>query len=151
MIGEGELKENCIRLAQTLAISDVLTFSGFRSDVKEVLQLTDVFVLPSLWEVIPLGLLEAMAMEKACIATGIPGTTEAITDGENGLLMDVQAPDQLADKMIQLLSDESLRRKLGKNARTLVTSRFDIRTLVEKNEALYQQLISGEKISVQDR
>ncbi|QHT70339.1 glycosyltransferase family 4 protein [Rhodocytophaga rosea] len=140
MIGEGELKNECIQLAQILAVSDVLTFSEFRSDVKKILQLTDVFVLPSLWEVIPLGLLEAMSMEKACIATAISGTTEAITDGENGLLIDIQSPDQLADKMIQLLSDELLRRNLGKNARVKVIRQFDIRTLVEKNKELYLQL-----------
>jgi glycosyltransferase involved in cell wall biosynthesis len=142
MVGDGDLKEACIKLSQTLQINHGLTFADFSSDVKEVLQLTDIFVLPSLWEVIPLGLLEAMSMEKACIATGIPGTKEAITDGENGLLIDVESPEQLAEKIMQLLSDEFLRTRLGKNARQKVIRQFDIRTLVQKNEALYQHLIS---------
>ena len=140
MVGEGELKETCIQLASELNIADKIVFLPFRKDVKELLQITDIFVLPSLWEVIPLGLLEAMAMEKACIATHIPGTTEAITDHQNGMLVDVHQPDHVARKVIMLAFNPILRKKLGKNARHTVLTQFGIQELVKANEHVYTML-----------
>jgi glycosyltransferase involved in cell wall biosynthesis len=140
IVGEGELKETCIQLASQLNIVDKIVFLPFRKDVKELLQVTDIFVLPSLWEVIPLGLLEAMAMEKACIATHIPGTTEAITDYQNGLLVDVHQPEHVARKVIMLAFNPILRKKLGKNARLTVVTQFDIQGLVKENERVYSML-----------
>jgi glycosyltransferase involved in cell wall biosynthesis len=140
MVGEGELKEQCLELASQLHVSDKITFLPFRKDVKDLLQLTDIFVLPSLWEVIPLGLLEAMAMEKCCIATNIPGTTEAITGYRNGILIDIRKPEQLAREAVMLAYNPMLRKKLGKNARQTVLTRFDIGHLVAENERVYSML-----------
>jgi glycosyltransferase EpsD len=140
MIGDGELKEACVQLASQLSISHKIIFQPFRNDVKELLDLTDIFVLPSLWEVTPLGLMEAMAMEKTCIATAIPGTTEALKDEYNGYLVDVHAPDQIASKVILLAKNAALRKQLGKNARHTILTHFDIDTLVKKNEQVYLKL-----------
>jgi glycosyltransferase involved in cell wall biosynthesis len=140
IVGDGELKETCIKLAAQLHISDKIVFLPFRNDIQELLQLTDVFVLPSLWEVIPLGLLEAMSMEKSCIATSIAGTNEALTDNHNGFLVDVHAPEQIARKVIMLAYNPLLRRKLGRNARNTVTTQFDIQLLVRENEKVYLKL-----------
>jgi glycosyltransferase involved in cell wall biosynthesis len=140
MVGEGELKQACIKLASQLNISEKITFLPFRNDVKELLQLTDIFVLPSLWEVIPLGLLEAMAMGKSCIATNIPGTTEALINSYNGFLVDPHAPEQIADNILRLANNITLRRKLGINARRTILSHFDVQSLVRENEQAYLKL-----------
>lgn len=142
MVGEGELKEACIHLASQLNIAEKIMFLPFRKDIKDLLQLSDIFVLPSLWEVIPLGMLEAMAMEKACIATNIPGTTEALINNHNGILVDVQRPEQIARKIVMLAYNPILRRKLGKNARHTILTRFDIQNLVKENEGTYLSLIN---------
>lgn len=142
MVGEGELKGACIHLASQLNITDKITFLPFRKDIKDLLQLSDIFVLPSLWEVIPLGLLEAMAMEKTCIATNIPGTNEALLNYHNGILVDVQRPDQIARKVVMLAYNPILRRKLGINARHTIGTHFDIKNLVKENEGAYLSLIN---------
>lgn len=147
MVGDGELKQECLQLAHKLQVQTYLTFTPFRNDIKELLYITDIFVLPSLWEVIPLGLLEAMAMEKCCIATDIPGTNEAIMHRQNGFLIPVNAPSQLADSIIELYLDKELRFILQNNARKTVVSRFDIHTLVQKNQALYLKII-GKRIII---
>jgi glycosyltransferase involved in cell wall biosynthesis len=140
MVGDGELKEACIQLASQLSITDKITFLPFQKDVRALLQLTDIFILPSLWEVIPLGLLEAMAMEKSCIASNIPGTTEALIDHHNGLLVDLHAPEQIAKKVITLANAPALRKKLGKIARYTTLTHFDIQSLVNENEKIYLRL-----------
>lgn len=138
--GDGEIKEACLQLAQHLQVQQYIVFTPFRNDVRELLHLTDIFVLPSLWEVIPLGLLEAMAMEKCCIATNIPGTNEAIVHQRNGLLIPLQSPPSLAEKIIELAQDKQLRATLQKNARKTAVAQFDIYTLVRQNEELYLKI-----------
>ena len=144
MVGDGELKDDILSLTNELNVTDKIVFSPFRSDIKELLKLTDVFVLPSLWEVVPLGLLEAMSMEKACIATDIDGTNEAIKDNVNGLCMEPHSYEQLSAKIIMLAEDEVLRKRLGENARKTVKEKFDLKELVRKNELIYEELYNGQ-------
>ena len=141
MIGNGELKEECVDLANQLGIKNNVSFLPFSQNVKAVLKDIDVFVLPSLWEVIPLGLLEAMAMEKICIGTKIPGTTEALIDGYNGYLFETGKDEQLAEKIIQSYVETDTAENLRKNARETVTEKFDLQKLVTKNEELYKSIL----------
>jgi glycosyltransferase involved in cell wall biosynthesis/cellulose synthase/poly-beta-1,6-N-acetylglucosamine synthase-like glycosyltransferase len=140
IIGEGELKNNCITLSETLNIKDKIKFLPFRQDVKNILYSTDIFVLPSYWEVVPLALLEAMSMQKACIATNIQGTNEALRDGFNGYLFPVGNFVELADKIISLINDKSLREKFGKEARNTVVRQFDLKKLIKENEEVYSYM-----------
>lgn len=143
MVGDGELKEDILALTNKLNVQDKIVFSPFRSDVKELLNLSDVFVLPSLWEVVPLGLLEAMSMEKACIATNIDGTNEALNDNENGLFMEPNSYEQLAEKIILLAENKELKKSLGEKARKTVVEKFDLKELVGKNELIYEELYNS--------
>lgn len=138
LIGDGELKAQCIAEAQALGITaDQLQFDGFRTDIGNVHTSTDVFVLPSLWEVVPLALLEAMAMEKLCIATNIPGTTEALRHGNNGLLFTPGDTAGLAEQILFGYRNRQRRAELQAAARKTVTEEFDLRKLVRRNEEIY--------------
>lgn len=143
MFGEGELRDECVIFANKLNISSNLKFMPFTNDVKTVLNAIDVFVLPSLWEVIPLGLLEAMAMERICIATDIPGTNEALQNGYNGLSMPVGNSDILSNNIIKVFEDKKLARSLSENARKTVVEKFDIDVLVKKNEEAYEEIYNS--------
>jgi glycosyltransferase involved in cell wall biosynthesis len=68
MVGDGEQKEEAIRLIQKLGIQDKVILQPFRQDIPDVLAAVDIFVLPSLWEAFPIALLEAMSMGKAVLA-----------------------------------------------------------------------------------
>lgn len=143
MFGEGELKNKCVNLAKKLNIESSLKFMPFTNDVKAVLNSINIFVLPSLWEVIPLGLLEAMAMEKICIATNIPGTNEALVNGYNGLSMPVRGTNELAQNIIKVYEDKHLAKILSENARKTVVEKFDINVLVKKNEEAYEEIYNS--------
>lgn len=143
MIGDGDLKDAVYAEAKKIGVRHSVIFSPFRTDVKEVLASIDVFVLPSLWEVIPLALLEAMAMEKICIATRIEGTTEALIHKENGLLFNPGDYTGLAEQIITAYKEKKLSAGLKKKARETVVNSFDLKRLVRANEELYLEINKG--------
>jgi glycosyltransferase involved in cell wall biosynthesis/cellulose synthase/poly-beta-1,6-N-acetylglucosamine synthase-like glycosyltransferase len=143
MFGEGELKNKCIKLVKTLNVENSVKFMPFTNDVKNVLNAINVFVLPSLWEVIPLGLLEAMSMKRICIATDIPGTNEALINNYNGLSMGVHDHDALSDNILKVYEDKNFANMLCENARKTVLEKFDINVLVKKNEEAYDEIYNS--------
>ncbi len=140
LIGDGDLKEKAIAFAQEANIMHLLKFEDFRQDIPDVLHAIDIYVLPSLWEGLPFGALEAMAMQKACIATPVDGTKEIIEDKKNGLFFDCQDEKALANNILLLHKDTSLRAKLAQNALQTITTTFDQKTMVSRIEQEYQKL-----------
>lgn len=140
-IGDGDLKQQSIDLAAKLGVSDMVTFHPFRTDIPEVLNSFDIYTLPSLWEGLPIGMLEAMAMSKAIIATPVDGSKEAIVSGENGILVPCKDHKALADAILKLHQDKTLRTGFGKAARKTVEERFDLKMMIQNNEELYHSLI----------
>jgi glycosyltransferase involved in cell wall biosynthesis len=100
----------------------------------------DVFVHPSLRDGMPNALLEAMACEKAVIATPVGGVTDVIEDGKNGVLVKVNDADGLAEKILQLLNQPENNRTLSKAAREAVIHRFTHEKELEANLQVYQRL-----------
>ncbi|MFW6145390.1 MAG: glycosyltransferase, partial [bacterium] len=84
VVGDGPLKERLINQAERLGISKKVHFLGFRKDIPQVLSIIDVLVVPSLWEGLPLIVLEAMFAGKPIVATRVGGIPEAIKDGKSG-------------------------------------------------------------------
>ena len=111
MVGDGDLKEEGLRLAQGSGeAARQISFLPFRLDVPDILAAADIFVLPSLWEGLPIGLLEAMAMGKAVIASDVDGTGEVMRHGENGWLVQTDhLVDNLRDALILLGNDADKR------------------------------------------
>ena len=144
MAGEGSLKNDCLEKAKQLKIEKNIIFLPFVKDVKSLLSITDIFVLPSLWEVIPLALLEAMSMKCCCIATDIDGTNEAITNDVNGLLFKKNSVYDLSQSILKVLDSKELQIKLSENARLKVIRDNDLKELINKNEAVYSQILLKE-------
>lgn len=111
LVGDGPQREKLERMAK---IENKVVFTGSRSDVPNILSATDIFVLPSLSEGLPMSLLEAMASGCACVVTdiGLP-----VRDRETALVVPPKEPKKLAEAIEALLKDKKLREKLGKNAR----------------------------------
>ncbi len=113
---------------------NVLWYS-FREDVRELLTLSDVVVLPSYYgEGVPRILLEGMAMSKPIVTTDNVGCREVVDDGENGFLVPVKDADALAGAIAELLHDEKKRDRFGKHSRMKVEKEFDEKIVV--NQAL---------------
>jgi glycosyltransferase involved in cell wall biosynthesis len=102
----------------------------------------EVYVQPSLYEPFGITILEAMSMRKPVVATSVGGIQEIITNGVEGLLVEPRNSSQLADAVINLLSDSSLRRKLGNKARERVEKEFTWEAIAKKNLALYNNLLN---------
>jgi glycosyltransferase involved in cell wall biosynthesis len=143
LVGDGDQKEEAVRLIDQLQLQDRITLEKFRQDVPDVLAAADIFVLPSLWEGLPIGLLEAMAMGKAIIASRVDGTKEIIEHGVNGWLVDTEdLVNQLRDALVQLAGDEATRKRFSMQAMDTVRQRFNAADMTRKIENIYREVLA---------
>jgi glycosyltransferase involved in cell wall biosynthesis len=141
MVGDGDEKSAALVLAKELSIEKNIIFLPFRQDVPAILNAADIFILPSLWEGLPIGLLEAMSMGKAVIATKVDGTSEIVKHQDNGFLIDVNnLQHNLAEAIILLASDSQLRQKFGANAIETVKHHFNAASMTRQIENIYSSL-----------
>ncbi len=145
MVGDGELKEEAIQLSESLGIKNSFRFPGFRTDVPELLSIIDIYCLPSLWEGLPIGVLEAMSMRKVVVASSVNGTAEIITDGENGFLFKSNHITQLVEKVCLCLSNPSLMEKISEEARRTIEKKYNKTKMVSRVETLYTQVYDSKK------
>ena len=142
IVGDGDLKEETKRLAKNIGLEKSIVFENFRADVADILFSSDVYCLASLWEGFPIGLLEAMAMQKPVIASKVDGSKEIIEHKKNGILIDPKNIQMLAGAMYELIENESLRIQLGNAARKTITESFDVHKMTKKIEAIYNGALS---------
>lgn len=142
MVGDGDQKATALQMVKDLNIENKVIFQPFRQDVPDVLKAADIFVLPSLWEGLPIGLLEAMAMGKAIIGTQVDGTSEVIRDNENGVLISTDGlVDNLAKALVAVSGDKGLRERLGEAARRTVSKSFSAANMTREIEGIYLKLL----------
>lgn len=143
LAGEGRERMRLEDMARTLGIDRRVLFLGHREDVPELLAACDLFVLPSLYEGLPVSVLEAMAAGKPVIATAIGGTEEAVSNGETGLLVPPRNPPALAVAIRSVLSDPLLARRLGLAGRERALQDFSAEKMVREVTQLYERVLSG--------
>ena len=133
------------QLAENTGVSHRVHFLGDIGNIPEFLSELDVLVLPTLakyrMEGCPVALLEAMASGKACVATNIPGSRDLVQDGECGLLVEPENPDQLSQAISRILDNPELKNQLEQNARRQVLQHFTIEKEVAAHEALYGEIL----------
>lgn len=140
MVGDGELRPKITELIQTLNVQDHIKLLGWRRDISQLLSLCDIFVLTSLWEGLPRAGVESLIVGKPVVAFAVDGLREIVKNGENGFLVPPNAVDEMAERIIQILNDDNLLKKLGENARKTIDDSFDIHNMVKQQEVLYQKL-----------
>lgn len=142
LIGDGPLRETLQHIIDASGFSEKITILGWRSDVKALLQVMDVFVLPSRWEGLPLAILEAMSTGLPVIASDIPGNNDLVEDGVTGYLFERENHQALAARLNLLLSDPVKRTRFGIAARTRVVDHYRIENRVSRIERLYVRLLT---------
>ncbi|SFV32997.1 glycosyltransferase [Thermoflavifilum thermophilum] len=145
LVGDGELMSD---ISAWLASHNLLSYVrllGFRQDIPDILAATDIYCLPSLWEGLPIGLLEAMAMENAIVVSDIPPHREVIKNGHNGLLFAPQDHNSLASLLLQLCSSRDLRSRLQMAARHTVETEFNVIHMIHQMEDIYERIVDPTK------
>ena len=141
--GEGSLKTEMQALAETLGISYAVRWLGFSRNMPGLLAAIDVYVQSSINEGLSLSILEAMAAEKAVVATSVGGTKEVIADGETGFLVPPGSSAALAAAVIATLDDPQRRAAVSRAAKAYVEAEFDFRRMVDRYEALYASVATS--------
>jgi glycosyltransferase involved in cell wall biosynthesis len=135
---EGELR----RLAKELGLDRNISFLGFKPDLRRWMQAADGFVLSSLWEGLPMTLLEAAACAVPAVATDVPGTREAVDDGQTGILAEAGSAAALEGAMTRLMrKSPKERRAMGERARKRITERYSLESVLDRWETLYRELL----------
>jgi glycosyltransferase involved in cell wall biosynthesis len=131
-----------LRLARDAGYGQHVHAVGAQEDVLPLLSVSDVFLLPSAQESFGLAALEAMACQVPVVASRVGGLPEVIEHGVTGYLHPPDALDEMADSVVQLLTDEPRRRTLGIEAARQVSERFCADRIVPQYEACYRRLVN---------
>jgi N,N'-diacetylbacillosaminyl-diphospho-undecaprenol alpha-1,3-N-acetylgalactosaminyltransferase len=110
---------------------------GFRNDIRELISISDLVVLPSYREGVPRTLLEASSMGKPIVGTDVVGVRETIDDGINGYLIPIESPKLLAEKIETILENDELLQKMSVASREKAVSEFEITKIVQQYLKLY--------------
>ncbi|MFQ6082771.1 MAG: glycosyltransferase family 4 protein [Candidatus Aminicenantia bacterium] len=123
-----------------------IIFTGRQKDVESIINIFDIGVLSTYVEGISNSIMEYMALGKPVIATNGGGTRELVIDNETGFLININDIDDLANKIILLLENQNLRKKLGQNGKERILSEFALEKMISSYYNLYQSL--SKKISM---
>jgi len=147
IIGDGPLRELMIKLTRELNIENDVQLLGHRDDVFQILPLFDVFVLASLFEGLPMVLLEAMFFRKPIVATGVGGIPELVRDKTTGLLVPPANKEALGKAILELYHNKSLMKEVSQNAHALVVEHFTIEKIAGQVHDLYTKLLNKKRPS----
>jgi glycosyltransferase involved in cell wall biosynthesis len=136
--GRGELEMEILN--RNLAHRVIL--AGWRQDIPALLARSEIFCMTSLWEGLPMALVEAMAVGLPCVVNGVDGCRDVIEDGINGFLTPPGDPSATAERLDQLLKNPTLGKEMGDRARATLGQEFDTTTMVLEHEKLYSALTS---------
>ncbi|MFH1062350.1 MAG: glycosyltransferase family 4 protein [Candidatus Omnitrophota bacterium] len=141
-VGDGCLRPKIEREIKRNALSSQLSLLGWRKDIPDLIAAMDIVVLCSLWEGLPIALLEAMAAAKPIVAYDSDGIREAVLNNKNGYLVEPGDVQGLAKKIQELLDDQLLAKTMGQTGHNLLKeSEFNARQMMRKIEALYAKLL----------
>lgn len=142
LVGDGRERGPLEQFAEALGITGNVEFLGERSDVHALLPSAGFFVSSSTTEGISLTLLEAMAVGLPIVTTAVGGSPEIVVPDVTGKLLPPQAPEQLAQGMLEMLELQPIWPEMGRAARERVAEKFNIRTMIHQYEALYAELLT---------
>jgi len=140
VVGDGPEQGKLLQIARNLNILQNVQFLGNRQDVDDILSILDIFVLASLWEGLPLSLLEAMRAGIPIVATDVDGNRDVIEDGISGLLVPPKNGEALAQAVIKILHTPSLTKNLVEKAKTRLQTDFSLENMLQKTQQIYREL-----------
>ena len=158
IIGGGPLERELKGLSQSLGIGESVKFIGTAQDVSQYLKDADLFVLPSRSEGVSNALLEAMSCGVPCIATNVGGNPEVLeierhqilslggyAIAKNGVLVNPDDPKGLAEAIVYLIREGTIREEMGRRGRAFVQENYSIELIAQRYISLYQNLLEQKR------
>ncbi len=142
VVGDGPLRAALEQQVGARRLSDRVSFLGSRRDLGDLLAAMDIFVLPSLWEGLPLSLVLAMGAGLPVVSTKVAGIPEVVRDGLTGLLVPPADSTSLGQALKRLVQSPGERRSLGAAAREYVLPRFGVEKYVASVISVYDRLLA---------
>jgi len=138
-VGDGELLEEVRIQVLELNLNENVHFLGMRNDIPEILIASDSFILPSLWEGLPMALIEAMASGLPVIATDVSGTRQVVESGKTGIMVEPGNVPGLAHSIKELLNEPEQAQIMGKEAREKMETMFSAKKQAEEYLTLFEK------------
>jgi glycosyltransferase involved in cell wall biosynthesis len=145
IVGDGDGRSDLEKAIQRAGLTDRVLLAGWRKDGPALLARTDIFCMTSLWEGLPMALVEAMAAGLPCVVNAVDGCRDVVENGVTGFLTPPGHYQETADKIIYLLDHLEEARALGQRARGSVGPEFDCARMIEQHETLYERLLASKK------
>jgi N-acetyl-alpha-D-glucosaminyl L-malate synthase BshA len=142
MCGDGPERAGAETLAKDHGVADDVLFVGQVPNIADYLSVADLLLLPSETESFGLAALEAMACETPVIATRVGGLPEVVRDGETGYLVEVGDTRTMAERAVEVLSDEKRRQEMGARGREWAVERFNTEIVIPQYEKLYERVVA---------
>ncbi len=141
MCGDGPEREGAESLARDYGIAGDVLFVGQVPNIADYLSVADLLLLPSETESFGLAALEAMACEVPVIATRVGGLPEVVRDGETGFLVGVGDARVMAERAVEILSDDQRQQEMGSRGRAWAVERFNTERVIPQYEKLYERIV----------
>lgn len=140
IIGDGLIREELMQQAQGSSLNNNLMFAGLVEDPRPFLACTDIYLMSSEFEGLPVALLEAMSMECLPVVTAVGGIP-AVVDSTNGVLYDRNDIETASARIIEFAQDETKRKSYAEQARTAVSARYSMQRMVGELESTYDEVL----------
>jgi len=150
LLGDGELLPEIKQQVAAAGLSDRVNFCGAVSNVP-FLSETDLLVLTTNWEGLPLSILDGLAFGIPVVASNVSGVSEGVIDGYNGLLTERGNAEQVSSAINRLLDQPDTVARFGENSRKLFEERFTQRAMFEKTLALYYEVVQNPRVGREER
>jgi glycosyltransferase involved in cell wall biosynthesis len=142
IVGEGPEMDRLTGIVAAEGLTEFVHFAGYRSDVSDIMQASDVFVLPTMFDAQPTVIIEAMASSLPVVSTTFAGVPDMVTDGEHGLLVPPDDVPALTEALARVIGDPELARRMGRAGRARAEAEFAIDRQIERLADIYDALIA---------
>jgi len=143
--GEGPLRKELEEYVDKLGLSSNVVFLGTEKNIQTLLGITDILVLPSLVEGLPLAAVEAMAYGKPIVASRTGGLPEVVTDSVTGYLVPPEDSEGIARRINELIDDKDKRMIMGAEAKKVFEKKFNTKIMLSRIEGLYEDIIHSKQ------
>lgn len=144
LVGDGVLRNRVCSLITKLHLEGQVILTGWSNNIPLILSCLDIFVLTSLWEGLPIAVLEAMAAQVALVATDTGGIREVVVDGKTGYLVKPRDLGSMQNKVEELLKNNRKRDEFAELSRTVINAKeFLLSNIVKQTEEIYFNSLIG--------